>query len=149
MNITLENKIKNLIKQNDSIYNSIVAKKIEYQRININDDMEEEDKLSILQQENENLKNLSKKYKAPIEVKIKAPVDLKNSKKKENNKENENDEDEENYENPKKLFSTIINMEEIKRAFFNKDYYLFNELIKNINLKYYRASYRYESDKNG
>lgn len=40
-------------------------------------------------------------------------------------------------------------MEEIKRAFFNNDYQLFNELINNFNFKYYRADYKYSSEKDG
>ena len=45
--------------------------------------------------------------------------------------------------------STITNLEDIKRAFFNKEYDTFETLIKPHPLKYYRASYNYASDKDG
>jgi hypothetical protein len=40
-------------------------------------------------------------------------------------------------------------MEDIKRAFFCKDYELFNELIKQFNFRYFRADYKYSSEKDG
>lgn len=40
-------------------------------------------------------------------------------------------------------------MEDIKRAFFNKEYDTFETLIKQHPLRYYRASYNYASDKDG
>jgi hypothetical protein len=40
----------------------------------------------------------------------------------------------------------IHNMEDIKRAFFNKEYELFEELVKQHEFIYYRVSYKYSSD---
>jgi hypothetical protein len=40
-------------------------------------------------------------------------------------------------------------MEDIKRAFFNKDYNTFNELIRQHPFKYYTANYKYASDYTG
>lgn len=141
MNTNISNKIINLIKQNDSIYNSIISKKILYERIIITDNLSDDQKLTLLLEENENLKIISKKNRPVQQNKI---MDLIKNEIKE-----EMDDEEENLEAPKKIFSTITNMEDIKRAFFNKDYNLFNELINNINFKYYRATYKFESDKDG
>ena len=135
MSSNLENKIKNLIKQNDSIYNSLLSKDIFFDRINIDNQISDEDKIILLSEENEKLKNISKSNRPPPEVKIPKQVVIEI--------------EEENYEEPQKNFSTITNMEDIKRAFFNKDYQLFNELVNNFKFKYYRATYKYSSEKDG
>jgi hypothetical protein len=143
MNSNLENKIKNLIKQNDSIYNSLLAKNIQFERTIINDEIIDDDKIIFLSEENEKLKNISKSNKPPPEVKIVKQVIV------ETKKEILQDEEDEKYEIPEKKFSTITNMEDIKRAFFCKDYELFNELIKQFNFRYFRADYKYSSEKDG
>jgi hypothetical protein len=153
MNSNLENKIKNLIKQNDSIYSSLLSKNISFERIIINDEITDEEKIFFLMEENEKLKYISKSNRPPPEVKIVKPIitETKKIEKKvceDTCNDTYNDEDE-NYEIPEKKFTTITNMEEIKRAFFNKDYELFEELIKKFNFKYYRADYKYSNDKDG
>lgn len=145
MNSNLENKIKNLIKQNDSIYSSLLFKNILFERINISDEITDEEKIIFLTEENEKLKYVSKSNRPPPEVKIIKPIIIETKK---NISKDECDE-EENYETPEKKFTTITNMEEIKRAFFNKDYELFNQLIQQFNFRYYRADYKYSSDKDG
>jgi len=142
MSSNLENKVKNIIKQNDSIYQSLLAKNIYFERTLINDKMSDEDKVILLSEENEKLKNISKNNRPPPEVKVVKPVIIQI-------KEIKEDDDEENYETPVKKFTTITNMEDIKRAFFCKDYELFNELIKQFNFKYYSADYKYSSEKDG
>jgi len=145
MNSNLENKIKNLIKQNDSIHSSLLSKNIFFERININNEITDEEKIIFLIEENEKLKYISKSNRPPTEVKIVKPIIIETKK---NICKDECD-DEENYETPEKKFTTITNMEEIKRAFFNKDYELFEELSQQFNFKYYRAYYKYSSDKDG
>jgi hypothetical protein len=143
MSLELENKIKNLIKQNDSIYNSLLSKNISFERLKINDELPNEDKIKLLLEDNDKLKNISKLNRPPPEVKIVKPVVIENKKK------ICNEEEEENYETCQKKFSTITNMEDIKRAFFSKNYELFNELVQQFNFKYYRADYKYSSEKDG
>jgi hypothetical protein len=46
-------------------------------------------------------------------------------------------------------YSTIDNMEDLKRAFFNGDYDTFEILLKECPYKYYRVGYKYNSDKDG
>jgi len=140
MSLELENKIKNLMKQNDSIYDSLLSKNISFERQIINDELSNDDKITLLLEDNNKLKNLSKMNRPqPKEVKNTKPVVVENKKK-------INDED---YEVSQKKISTITSMEDIKRAFFSKNYELFQELVQQFNFKYYRADYKYSSEKNG
>ena len=143
MSLELENKIKNLIKQNDSIYNSLLSKNISFERLKINDELPNEDKIKLLLEDNDKLKNISKLNRPPPEVKIVKHVVIENKKK------ICNEEEEENYETCQKKFSTITNMEEIKRAFFNGDYEIFESQLKNNQFKYYKVNYKFNSDKDG
>jgi len=132
-----------LTNQNNSIYNSLLSKNIPFTRFEISDVLTDEEKIEILLKENAALKELSKNNKPPPQVKEK-----KEQPKLEKSNENDN-EKEESFEDPVKKFSTILNLEDIKRAFFNKEYEMFETLIKQHPLKYYRASYNYASDKDG
>lgn len=49
----------------------------------------------------------------------------------------------------KPVYSTVTNMEDIKRAFFNKDYATFRSLAKEHPFAYYKATYKYSSDNSG
>ena len=135
----MENKIQNLLKQNDSIYNSLIAKSITFNRLSL-ENLTEEEQLKILNDENSQLKEI---------VKNNRPIPQKQCVTQEKIQKIQKDEIEENYEEPIKNFTTITNMEDIKRAFFNKEYDLFEELIKNQKLNYYIANYKYSSDKDG
>ena len=57
-----------------------------------------------------------------------------------------NVEEDESFEEVKKSYTIIHNMEDIKRAFFNKEYELFEELVKQHEFIYYKVSYKYSSD---
>ena len=142
-----DKKITLFIKQNDAIYNALIAKSIVFTRKDINNVSNDEDKLKLLIEENEELKLISKNNKPIQEPKkvIQPPKSTPQSPSKPPQQEDE----EEQHENPVKKFDTITNMEDIKRAFFNKDYELFTELIKQHNFKYYVAEYKYSSDKDG
>jgi hypothetical protein len=138
--MSLENKINSLIKQNNSIYESLLSKNIEYIRIAIDDNLSDDDKIKLLNTENNLLKELSKKNRPPSLQKeqniiIEKPIKI--------------EDEEDNYNEPIKKYNTITNMEDIKRAFFNKDYELFENLVKEHNFKYFTANYKYSSDKDG
>ena len=138
----MEHKIQNLLKQNDSIYNSLITKSITFNRLSL-ENLTEEEQLKVLNDENSQLKEI---------VKNNRPIPQKqcvNQEKIQKIQKIQKDEIEENYEEPIKNFTTITNMEDIKRAFFNKEYDLFEELIKDQKLNYYIASYKYSSDKDG
>jgi hypothetical protein len=136
-----ENKIKNITKQNDSIYTSLVSKNIEFTRADVSSIIDNNKKLEILTDENLKLKELSKNARPPQVIKEKVLPIIK--------EKVPEIHEEESYEEPQKKFDTITNMEDIKRAFFSKDYDLFYTLIKEHNFKYYSADYKYSCDKDG
>ncbi len=135
-------------KQNESILKSLISKNIVFEREIIPENCSEEETLIILNKENNRLKEIAKQNKPPPQEKPKPqvqPVVQKESKP----KKEEDEEDEIDYEAPKPKFECITNMEDIKRAFFNKDYDNAFELIKNAGFKFYSVNYKYNSDKDG
>jgi hypothetical protein len=142
-------KIQNLQKQNDAIYSSLVSKNVLFTRYVISDINDETKILEILTEENKELKELSKNNRPAPQVVEKKPVTLVVEKKEPIPKEpktNDDCDDEESFEESKKSYTIIHNMEDIKRAFFNKEYELFEELVKQNEFIYYKVSYKYSSD---
>jgi hypothetical protein len=136
-------KIQNLQKQNDAIYSSLVSKNVLFTRHVISDITDETKILEILSEENKELKELSKNNRPVPQVVEKKPVETK---KEPIPKEPKDDDDDESFEDSKKSYTIIHNMEEIKRAFFNKEYESFEELVKQHEFIYYKVSYKYSSD---
>ena len=149
--MSTESKITMFIKQNDSIYASLVARNIEFARTDISAIENPEDKLIALTEENNKLKEVVKANKPAPVPKEPKPVQPTQPKKESAPKEKKPDdeEEEETYEEVKVKFNTITNMEDIKRAFCNKEYETFEELIKPHPFKYYNVQYKYSSDKDG
>ena len=150
----LSNKaIIGLQKQNDAMYSSLVSRNIPFERIVIHEGVGEDEHLKILQEENGKLKQVINDNKPPPQPKQeKKKPDVPTMQSKKETKPKEEDEDngnEETYEEPVKKFDTIVNMEELKRAFFNGDYMVFEEQIKSYPLKFYKVSYKFDSDKDG
>jgi hypothetical protein len=150
-----------LQKQNDAMYSSLTAKNITFERTNITEDMTEEDNLKLLQEENTRLKDVVNANKPPPQPKQeKKKLDEPTLKKEIKSKEDEGDNGGDNggddgdngveiYVDTVQKFNTITNMEELKRAFFNGDYMVFEEQIKSNPFKFYKVSYKYDSDKDG
>ena len=146
--MSLSQKINSIGKQNESIYNGLRAKGIEVERDIIPEGSDEETTWSILTAENNKLKELAKQNKPapqPKEPKVVQPVQQASKPKKE--EEDEVDEDE--LEPPKPKFDCITNMEDIKRAFFNKDYEVARTMIMAQPFKFFEVNYKYNSDKDG
>ena len=127
--------IENLKKQNDAIYSSLVSKNILFTRHVISDETKI---LEILTEENKELKELSKKNRPQVVETKKEPIPKEVKEK--------DDEEDESFEDSKKSYTIIHNMEDIKRAFFNKEYELFEELVKEHEFIYYKVSYKYSRD---
>jgi hypothetical protein len=147
----LNKKITGLWKQNEMIYNSLLSKNIiiEFEKVGVIDGINEEDYLELLNNENTKLKELVKLNKPPQQTKeIKVQIDNKEKKNTIVNNNEDNDE-EINYNDPIKKFETLANMEEIKRAFFSSDYLFFKEELNKYPFKFYKADYKYNSDKDG
>ncbi len=145
----MSQKITNIQKQNEAIFSSLKAKGIEVEREIIPEGSDEATIIEILTKENNKFKELAKQNKPPPQVKepkVVQPVQAQTSKPK---KEQEDEDNEEEYEAPKPKFDCICNMEDIKRAFFNKDYETAKSLIIANPFKFYEVNYKYSSDKDG
>lgn len=136
-------------KQNDGIYNSLVLKGVNFERVVINDDDTEEKKVELFQEENARLKELAKSHKPPPQQKKEKVQQHATKPKEQKEKKKEEDNDEENNNEKKKEYSTITNTENIKRHFFNRELEEFNNEIKKHQFHYYTVNYKYNSDKDG
>jgi hypothetical protein len=142
------NIIIGLSKQNKSIHSSLVAKNIEYVLHIFDDNINDDEQTNILRQENKNLKEIAKLHRPPAIVKEKKtvvfPIKKVNARK---NDEDDVDDHTSFKDDDVVNFDTMINLEELKRAFFNNDYDEFHKCIKDTTLKLYKAEYKFSSDK--
>jgi hypothetical protein len=149
----MSKQIQIIQKQNDSIYNSLVAKGIQFERVIITEGLEEQEQLKLLNEENTKLKEVIKANKPasqPKDEKLKPnQVVQQKEEKPKQKKTDEEDGEEEVYEEPVKKFDTITNMEDMKRAFFNGDLEQFESIFRSFPFKVYKMNYRYNSDKDG
>lgn len=134
-----------LTKQNDGIYFSLIKRNIPFDRTDISGVETEEEKLSLLKEENERLKKVINDNKPPPQPKKEKQVQQPKKEKDKNKDEGDDDV----IKEKEKKFSIITNMEDIKRAFFGDELELFKNLVKEHNFKYYIANYKYNSDKDG
>lgn len=145
----MDKQIAGLIKQNLAIYNSLQAKNIEVlgELVVPDSELGLEEQKEILLKENARLKELVKASKPP-EVPKAPKVQAQVQESKPKPKQTDSD-DEENFEPPAPKYSTIANMEDLKRAFFSGEYAQFEELVKSTPYKFYTGVYKYSSDKDG
>jgi len=144
----MNKQIDNLKKQNDGMETAFKNKNIEFTKL-ITDNIDPEIELNLLKDYNEYLKGIAKNNRPPPQEK---PVKQEQKqqitpKKKEEDDDNQGEDDVPKEVKP--VYSTIVNMEDIKRAFFNKDYKLFSVLIWPHPFKYYNVNYKYASDNTG
>lgn len=140
-----EKQIMNLKKQNDGMEISFQTKGIKFTKVSI-DDVDPETELLLLKNYNNYLKSISAANRPPAPVKEEKPKVVESKPKEEKPKD---DDDDEPIKEVKPVFSTITNMEDIKRAFFSKDYDAAYELIKQHPFKFYKATYKYADDNTG
>lgn len=139
-----------LQKQNNGMYSSLSSRNISFERISIPENISEEEQLKLLQQENIKLKETINANRPPPQPKKDSKSKMSTKSDSSNKKEKEkNIDDETTYKEPVKKFDTIMNMEELKRAFFNNDIIVFEEQIKSNQLKFYKVEYKFNSDKDG
>ena len=155
---TQKQNIQLLQKQNDNIYSSLINKGINFNKEIIPSDITDDEVLKLLQDENTKLKDIAKQNKPPPQIKEHKPSpQIKEHTVKTQYTETtqintnidcaDSDQDD-NYSEPVKKFECITNMEEIKRAFFNKNYENFNTEVKN-KFPLYSATYNHSSDYDG
>ncbi len=133
--------IANLKKQNEGMETSFKTKGIQFTKLSL-DSVDPETELLMLQTYNNYLKGISTANRPqPMKQSAEPAVCSVCGK--------EDDEYYEFREEAKPVFSTITNMEDIKRAFFSKDYDVAYELIRQHPFKFYKASYKYADDNAG
>jgi len=144
----MDKQIINLKKQNEGMEIAFKNKNIEFTKLST-DNIDPEIEFKLLKNYNEYLKGISKNNRPPPQEK---PV-KQEQKQQITPKKKEDDEDDQGEDDvPKEVkpvYSTIVNMEDIKRAFFNKDYETFNTLIGEHPFKYYTSNYKYATDNTG
>lgn len=147
----MDKQIANLKKQNEGMEAAFKNKNIEFTVLST-DNIDPEIEFNLLKNYNEYLKTISKNNRPPPQEK---PVKQEKQEQKQSapkKKEEDDDDDQCNDDTPKEVkpvYSTIVNMEDIKRAFFNKEYETFNTLIGQHPFKYYQVNYKYASDNTG
>jgi hypothetical protein len=134
--------IASLKKQNEGMETSFQTKGIKFTKLSI-DSMDPEAELLLLKDYNNYLKGISAANRPPPQVKEEKPK-VEVTKPKE-----DADDDDEPIKEVKPVFSTITNMEDIKRAFFSKDYDTAYQLIRQHPFKFYKANYKYADDNAG
>jgi hypothetical protein len=144
----MDRQIDNLKKQNEGMETAFKNKNIEFTKLST-DSIDPEIELNLLKNYNEYLKGISKNNRPPPQEK---PVKQEQKQQITPKKKEEDDDDQGEDDVPKEVkpvYSTIVNMEDIKRAFFNKEYETFNTLIGQHPFKYYQVNYKYASDNTG
>jgi len=147
----MDKQIAGLLKQTEAIYGSLKAKDVPgLGELAIPDSsLPLEEQKDLLSKENARLKELVKASKPPEEPKA-AKVPPSQPKPKEPKTSDPNDSDQDDYyEPPPPKFTTIGNMEDLKRSFFSGEYSQFEEFVKASPYKFYKASYKFSSDKDG
>ena len=129
-----------LKKQNEGIITALKAKNIAFEYEAIDEtDLEKVKALNVF------LKDLSAKNRPPPKQKAE-PKPLEKPKE----KEHLDEDDEDNLvKEAKPVFQTITNMEDIKRAFFSKEYEQATTLINSHPFHFYKADYKYADDNTG
>ena len=133
-------------KQNEGIISSLKSKNIELSYEVIDESLPDEEKLEKYKALNVYLKDLSTKHRPPPPVKEEK---VKQEQKPKEQKPKDDDDEEELIKESKPIFSTVTNMEEIKRAFFSKEYVQALQLIIAHPFKFYEARYKYADDNTG
>ena len=142
----IQKQIEILQKQNECMETSFKNKNIIFSKLSYEDNNPEKE-IIMLKNYNQYLKEISKQNRPPSQVKEVKPIIVEKATTKKNI-ECEDDCDDEIKE-VKPVYSTIANMEEIKRAFFSKEYNNFLQLIRSHSFKYYNVNYKYASDNTG
>ena len=141
----MDKQIINLKKQNEGMEIAFKNKNIEFTKLST-DNIDPEIEIKLLKNYNEYLKTISKNNRAPPQEK---PMKQEQKQPPTQKKEEEDEGEDDVSKEVKPVYSTIVNMEDIKRAFFNKEYDTFNALIREHPFKYYQVNYKYASDNTG
>ncbi len=152
----MDKQIAGLVKQNEAIYGSLKAKDVQGlgELAVVPEGLTLEEQKDFLLKENSRLKELVKASKPVEQVQPKPKTQAQaqpklKSESKPKPKTESDDEEEEDLAPPPPKFSTIANMEDLKRAFFSGDNEQFDQLVRAAPYKFFRAEYKFASDKDG
>jgi hypothetical protein len=142
----MDKQILNLKKQNEGMETAFKNKNIDFTKISV-DNLDLETELLMLKDYNNYLKGISLANRPlpPLEKKQETLKQKQEAPK----KMEDDDDDEYPPKETKPVYSTITNMEDIKRAFFNKEYETFHTLSRQHPFKFYKAHYKYADDNTG
>lgn len=138
----IQKQIANLKKQNDGMETSFQSKGIKFTKQSF-DIADAETHLMVIKDYNTYLKSISVANRPP------APEKPNEQPKPKEAKPKEHEDDDEGPKEVKPVYSTITNMEDIKRAFFSKEYETATQLIKQQPFKFYKVNYKFSSDNTG
>lgn len=136
----MEKKIASIKKQNEGIESSLQSRGISFNKMSVSiDDLDKE--LLVLTNYNEYLKQVVKDSKPKVEKIVSPPkppiIEC----------------EEPDYVEEKIVYKPNCSLEDVKRAFFSKDYDTFEtqigEFTKQNYLKFYKVNYRYANEKDG
>ena len=155
----MSNKLEQLKKQNEGIYNGLEKNGVPFTRKGVPETHDEETLMKFYQEENQELKKAMaefRKNQPKPEPKPKnnnppqAPATQQKKEQKKKDEDEEHDEAEDEVLAEKKpSYSTIVNMEDIKRAFFNDEIENFLKLAKEQPYLFFEAKYKYNEDMDG
>ena len=136
----MEKKIASIKKQNEGIETSLQSRGISFNKMSVSiDDLDKE--LLVLTNYNEYLKQVVKDSKPKVEKIDKPPIPPTIEC------------EEPDYIEEKIVYKPNCSLEDVKRAFFSKDYETFEtqigEFTKQNYLKFYKVNYRYANEKDG
>lgn len=144
----IQKQITNLKKQNEGMEKAFQNKGIQFTKLSI-DNTDPDTEVKLLKDYNDYLKTISAANRPPPPLKEDKKEDNKTKEPKKEKKSEEEDDEDGLTKEVKAVFSTITNMEDIKRSFFSKEYDTAYELIKQQPFKFYKGNYYYSSDNNG
>ena len=149
----MDKQIAGLVKQNESIYGSLKANNVEGlgELVILTENLSLEEQKDILLKENARLKELVKTSKPIEQSQPKAKPQQSQPKPKPKPEPSNQDcsDEEQDLNPPPPKFSTITNMEDLKRSFFSGEYEQFDQLIRASPYKFFRSEYKFASDKDG
>lgn len=145
-----DKQIQNLRKQNEGIESSLRNRNIQFNKMSIDITCKPELELEVVRGYNTYLKEIAKQSKPKD---IKEPTHPSQPSQTSNVTNVKDDTDEQDYEEEKIVYKPNISLEDTKRAFFSKEYPVFETLLndfrKEDKVKFYKANYRWADEKLG
>lgn len=145
-----DKQIHNLRKQNEGIESSLRNRNIPFNKMSIDITSKPELELEVVRGYNTYLKEIAKQSKPPSQPAQPQPAQPMHVKDVKDVKEEKEEPD---YEEEKIVYKPNVSLEDTKRAFFSKEYPVFETLLndfrKEDKVKFYKANYKWADEKLG